>query len=60
MLLAKKSYESGAGTQLEINEAIMSYENAALGYQKSKNDYLMAVAKISSIVGLGEDSLCKK
>jgi len=60
LLMAKKLYENGTGTQLEINEAIMSYQNAALGYHKAKNDYLMALAKISSIVGLGEDSLCKK
>jgi len=60
LLMAKKLYENGTGTQSEINEAIMSYQNAALGYHKAKNDYLMALAKISSIVGLGEDSLCKK
>ncbi len=60
LLLAKKSYQSGTGTQVEINEAIMSFDNAEMSYQKAKYDYLMAVAKISSIVGLGEDSLCKK
>lgn len=60
MLLARKTYESGAGTQLELHDANVSLANARMGYLKAKNDYLITIAKLCSIVGLGEDSLCKK
>jgi outer membrane protein TolC len=60
ILLAKKTYESGAGTQLDLHDANVSLINAKIGYLKTKYDYLMTIARLSSIVGLGEDSLCKK
>lgn len=60
MLLARKTYESGAGTQLDLHDANVSLSNARMGYLKAKNDYLITIAKLSSVVGLGEDSLCKK
>ncbi|OHD70471.1 MAG: hypothetical protein A2W19_08765 [Spirochaetes bacterium RBG_16_49_21] len=59
-LLAKKTYQSGAGTQLDLHDANVSLINARIGYAKAKYDYLMTLAKLSSIVGLGEESLCKK
>ncbi len=59
-LMAKKTYESGATTQLELHDAMMSFANAEMSYQKAKYDYLVTLAKISSIVGQGEDTLCKK
>lgn len=60
MLLAKKAYESGTGTQLELHEAQNAMINAEVGYQKIKLDYLMTLARLSSIVGLGEETLCAK
>lgn len=60
VLLAKKTYESGAGTQLDLHDANVSLINAKIGYLKTKYDYLMTIARLSSVVGLGEDSLCKK
>ncbi|MBP7736014.1 MAG: TolC family protein [Spirochaetes bacterium] len=59
-IMAKKSYETGSVTQLELQDAMMAYENAEMNYQRARFDYLMAIAKISSMVGLGEDTLCKK
>ncbi len=60
LLLAKKTYESGAGTQLDLHDANVSLINAQMTYLKARRDYLETIAKLSSIVGLGEDSLCKK
>ncbi len=60
MLYAKKTYQSGAGTQLDLHDANVSLINARLGFAKAKYDYLMTIAKLSRIVGLGEESLCKR
>lgn len=53
-------YESGSTTMLELHDSNISRVNSEMSYLKTRNDYLMTIAKISSIVGLGEDSLCKK
>jgi outer membrane protein TolC len=58
--VALRSYESGATTMLELNDSSIARINSEYSYLKTKNDYLMTLAKISSIVGLGEDTLCKK
>lgn len=60
MLLAKKSYESGTGTQLELHDANISLLNSQMSLLKARYDYLVTIGRLSSIVGLGEDSLCKK
>ena len=60
LIMTKKTYETGAVNQLELQDAMMAYENAEMNYQRARFDYLMAIAKISSMVGLGEDTLCKK
>jgi outer membrane protein TolC len=60
LLMTKKTYETGAVNQLDLQDAMMAYENAEMNYQRARFDYLMAIAKISSMVGLGEDTLCKK
>jgi outer membrane protein TolC len=53
-------YDSGSTTMLDLHDANVSRANAELNYLRTKFDYLMTIAKLSSIVGLGEDSLCKK
>jgi outer membrane protein TolC len=58
--LAKRTYQSGLSTQLELNDAIISMINAEMGSISTKYEYLITIAKISSIVGLGENTLCKK
>jgi outer membrane protein TolC len=59
-LLAKKVYESGAGTQLDLHDANVSLINAQMSFMKARFDYLMTMARLSGLVGLGEDTLCKK
>ena len=58
--LSLKLYESGSTTMLELHDANVSRVNSEMSYLKARYDYLMTMAKISSIVVLGEDSLCKK
>ena len=58
--LAQKMYDTGATTLLDLHDANVSRANAELNYLRTKFDYLMTIARLSSIVGLGEDSLCKK
>ena len=58
--LAQKMYDSGATTLLDLHDSNVSRATAELNYLRTKFDYLMTVARLSSIVGLGEDSLCKK
>jgi outer membrane protein TolC len=53
-------YDSGATTLLDLHDANVTRANAELNYLKTKFDYLMTIARLSGIVGLGEDSLCKK
>ena len=57
--LAQKSYESGGGSQLEMQDAQVSVINAQIGFISAKYSYLLTLAKLSSMVGLGEDYLCK-
>ncbi len=58
--LAKKMYDAGSTTILDLHDANMSSANAELNYLRLKFDYMMTMARISSFVGLGEDTLCKK
>jgi len=60
LMLARKSYENGLGTFLDLQDAQVSIINAELGFHKAKFDYLLTLAKLSKTVGLGEESLCKK
>ncbi|MCU0847288.1 MAG: TolC family protein [Spirochaetes bacterium] len=60
MLLARKSYENGIVSQLELQDAEVSLINAQLGYNSAIYNYMNTIAKISTIVGLGEEALCKK
>ncbi len=58
--LSLRMYESGATTMLELHDANVQRVNSEMSYLRARYDYLMTLAKISSIVVLGEDSLCKK
>ena len=60
LLLAQKSYESGVISLLDLQDAEMSLLNAELGLIYARYQYLSTVAKLSNIVGLGEDVLCRK
>ncbi len=59
LLLAQRSYENGAGTLLELQDAELSVINAEIGFLQSKYSYLLTLAKLSSIIGIGESSICK-
>ena len=60
LLLARKSYQNGLGSLLDLQDAELSVINAELGFLQAKYDYLLTVAKLANTVGLGEDFICKK
>lgn len=60
LMLAKKSYENGIGTQLELQDAEMILLKSELGFIKVGYDYLIILAKLSNVVGLGEEYICTK
>ncbi len=60
LMLARKSYENGISTQLDMQDAEMILMRSQLGYVKVGYDYLITLAKLANVVGLGEEYLCKK
>lgn len=60
LLLARKSYQNGLGSLLELQDAELSVINAELGFLEAKYNYLLTIAKLANTVGLGEDFICKK
>lgn len=60
LTLAQRSYETGAGTQLDTQDAQVSVINAKISYITAKYSYLNTLSKLSATVGLGEVHLCKR
>jgi len=59
LLLAKKSYENGLGSLIELQHAELTVLKAELTSYEAKYNYMLTVAHIASTVGLGEDYLCR-
>lgn len=59
LLLAQRSYENGGGSLLELQDAELSVIKADIGFLESKYSYLLTLAKLTSIIGIGESSICK-
>ena len=59
LLLAQRSYENGGGSLLELQDAELSVINSEIGSLESKYGYLLTLAKLTSIIGIGESSICK-
>jgi outer membrane protein len=59
LLLAQKSYENGGGSLLELQDAELSVIKAEIGFLESKYGYLLTLAKLTSIIGIGETYICK-
>ncbi|MDY6933521.1 MAG: TolC family protein [Spirochaetota bacterium] len=60
LMLAQKSYKNGIGFQLDIQDAEMAVLKAELSFIKARYDYLIMLANLSNVVGLGEEYLCIK
>jgi len=58
-LLAQRSYENGAGTLLELQDADLNVIQAKIGLLEAKYNYLLTIAKLIDIVGFGEGILCR-
>jgi len=59
LLLAQRGYENGAGTLLDLQDAELSVIRADVGSMESKYSYLLTLAKLTSIIGIGESYICK-
>jgi outer membrane protein len=58
--LVKKSYDNGIGSQLEMQDAEMNVMNAELGLISARYYYLITLANLSYVIGIGEEHLCSK
>lgn len=58
LLLAQKSYDNGGGSLLELQDAELSVIRARMGYLEARYNYLMTLARLSNIIGIGEESIC--
>jgi len=58
--LTQRYYETGVGSQLEIRDAELSVLDAELTLIKTKYGYMITLANLSNLVGLGEKYLCSK
>lgn len=59
LALAQKSYESGAGTILELQDAEMSMIDARKRHINTRYQYLLTMANLSKVVGLPEELICE-
>jgi len=59
-LLAQRSYENGGVSQLELQDADLSVINAEIRNLESKYAYFLTLARLSNLIGIGENLLCKK
>ena len=60
LTLARKSYENGISTQLDIQDAELILMKSELGFIKAGYEYLILLAKLANVVGLGEEYICLK
>jgi len=58
-LLAQRSYENGAGTLLELQDADLNVIQAKIGLLEARYNYLLNFAKLVDTVGFGEGILCR-
>ncbi len=59
-LLAKRSYENGAGSMLDYQTSEEGIINAQLGYLESVYQYYLTLASLSYTAGMSEDKICQK
>jgi len=59
MQLARRSYENGVGTQLDLEDAELAVLNAQLNFIQAKSDYYITLAKLANVIGVGEDHICE-
>ena len=52
-LIARKRYDTGAGTLLEVNDAELALTQARLNFNQSIYDYMVAKADLEKVLGKG-------
>jgi multidrug efflux system outer membrane protein len=58
VLLARRSYENGEGSLLDVNEAEANAIQATLGSYSIKYKYLLTFASIAKLIGVSEEQIC--
>ncbi len=59
LLLAQKSYDNGGGSQLELQDAELSVIKARIDYLEAKYNYMITLARLANIIGIGEEAICR-
>ncbi len=59
LLLAQRSYENGAGSLLDLQDAELSVSKAKMGAIEYKYNYFLTLARLSSLAGVKEEVICK-
>ena len=58
-LLARRSYENGDASLMEVNEAEANVIQATLGSYSIKYRYLLTLASIAKLIGVDEKQICQ-
>lgn len=58
--LAQKSYDSGIGTQIELQDAELSYLNTQMDYIRVLYEYYIALTSLANIIGIDDSQLLNK
>jgi len=59
LLLAQRSYENGASSLLELQDAELSVSRAKMASVEYKYNYFLTLANLSSLTGVKEDLICR-
>ncbi len=60
LLLATRSYESGAASQFELQEAERGILTAKIAHVKARYTYMMTLATLANIIGVDEERICRR
>jgi len=58
LLLAQKNYDNGGGSLLELQDAEVAVIKARMVYQEARYNYLIILARLSQLIGTGEEYIC--
>lgn len=59
LMLARKSYENGIGSQLDMQDAETAVIKAVVSRTKAGYDYLITLALLANVIGLDEEYICQ-
>jgi outer membrane protein TolC len=60
LLLATRSYESGASSQFELQDAERSVLTSKMANVRARYTYMMTLATMANIIGVDEERICQR